>query len=73
LGVSTITWATAFLARPNNVATYVKNIRDGLSKADPDGAADYARNADAYVAQLKELDAWIGCRSAAFLQSAGCS
>jgi zinc/manganese transport system substrate-binding protein len=44
---------------PLNVVHYVENIRDGLAKADPAGAATYAANADAYIAQLKELDASI--------------
>lgn len=44
---------------PNLVITYVENIRDGLSEADPDGAEAYAANADAYIAQLKELDSFI--------------
>ncbi len=48
-----------FWLDPNNVIQYVENIRDGLSQADPAGAEVYARNADAYIAQLKDLDAWI--------------
>lgn len=44
---------------PNLVVAYVENIRDGLSQADPAGADVYAANASAYIAQLKELDAWI--------------
>lgn len=44
---------------PILVITYVENIRDGLIQADPDGASAYAANADAYIAQLRELDAWI--------------
>lgn len=44
---------------PNLVITYVENIRDGLSEADPDGAETYAANAEAYIAQLKELDNFI--------------
>jgi ABC-type Zn uptake system ZnuABC Zn-binding protein ZnuA len=39
--------------------TYVENIRDGLSKADPNGTKTYAANADAYIAKLKDLDVWI--------------
>ena len=44
---------------PNNVITYVENIREAFIHADPDGAAIYKANADAYVVQLKALDAWI--------------
>ena len=48
-----------FWLNPNAVIRYVENIRDGLSQADPEGAAIYAANAESYVAQLRELDAWI--------------
>ena len=44
---------------PNNVVVYVENIREGLTHYDPDGAAIYQSNAESYVAQLKDLDAWI--------------
>ncbi len=44
---------------PNLVITYVKNIRAGLTDADPEGADVYQTNADAYIAQLEDLDAWI--------------
>lgn len=44
---------------PNLVVRYVKNIRDGLIQADPSAEQTYNSNADAYIAQLKELDAWI--------------
>jgi ABC-type Zn uptake system ZnuABC Zn-binding protein ZnuA len=44
---------------PNRVVSYVENIRAGLSQADPSGAAIYKANADAYIALLKGLDAWI--------------
>ena len=44
---------------PLKVVTYVENIRDGLSKADPAGKGMYAANADAYIQKLKDLDAWI--------------
>ncbi len=44
---------------PNLVITYVENIRDGLIDADPEGAETYKTNADAYIAQLKDLDKWI--------------
>jgi manganese/iron transport system substrate-binding protein len=48
-----------FWLDPNNVIQYVQNIRDGLTRADPAGAADYTRNAAAYIAKLNELDTWI--------------
>lgn len=48
-----------FWLDPNNVIKYVENIRDGLAKADPEGAATYKANAEAYIAKLKELDRWI--------------
>jgi ABC-type Zn uptake system ZnuABC Zn-binding protein ZnuA len=44
---------------PNNVITYVENIREALTHYDPDGAAVYQSNADAYIAELKSLDVWI--------------
>lgn len=44
---------------PMLVVTYVENIRDGLIQADPAGAETYKANADAYIAQLKDLDTWI--------------
>lgn len=48
-----------FWLDPNHVVQYVENIRAGLSQIDPAGAATYATNATAYIAQLKELDQWI--------------
>jgi ABC-type Zn uptake system ZnuABC Zn-binding protein ZnuA len=48
-----------FFLDPNHVITYVDNIRDGLTKADPAGAATYADNAETYIAKLQELDRWI--------------
>jgi ABC-type Zn uptake system ZnuABC Zn-binding protein ZnuA len=44
---------------PNNVIIYVENIREALTHFDPEGAAIYQSNADAYVAELKSLDKWI--------------
>ncbi len=52
-----------FFLDPNNAIRYVENIRDGLSQADPTGAAAYRANADAYIARLKELDRWIADRA----------
>lgn len=48
-----------FWLDPTLAIQYVENIRNGLIQADPDGQAIYARNAEAYITQLKELDAWI--------------
>jgi ABC-type Zn uptake system ZnuABC Zn-binding protein ZnuA len=44
---------------PNLVIYYVENIREALTHFDPDGAAVYKSNADAYIAKLKTLDEWI--------------
>jgi ABC-type Zn uptake system ZnuABC Zn-binding protein ZnuA len=44
---------------PNLVITYVENIREALTYLDPGGEAVYKSNADMYVAELKDLDAWI--------------
>ena len=38
-----------------NVKLYIENIREALSKVDPAGASDYARNADAYGRELDAL------------------
>jgi ABC-type Zn uptake system ZnuABC Zn-binding protein ZnuA len=43
---------------PNHVIVYVENIREGLTHYDPEGAAIFQSNADAYVAQLLDLDVW---------------
>jgi ABC-type Zn uptake system ZnuABC Zn-binding protein ZnuA len=48
-----------FWLDPTKVVRYVENIRDGLSQADPAGADTYAKNAQAYTAQLNDLDQWI--------------
>jgi len=44
---------------PLNVIHYVENIRDGLSQVDPAGKDIYAKNADAYIARVKDLDKWV--------------
>jgi len=44
---------------PNNVITYVENIREALTHFDPQGAADYQVNAETFSAELKALDTWI--------------
>jgi ABC-type Zn uptake system ZnuABC Zn-binding protein ZnuA len=44
---------------PTRVATYVENIRAGLTQYDPEGAQTYQTNADEYTAKLMNLDEWI--------------
>jgi zinc/manganese transport system substrate-binding protein len=44
---------------PVSVKTYVENIRDAFSAADPQGAAAYEANATAYLKKLDELDRWV--------------
>ncbi len=44
---------------PRNVVTAVEEIRDALAAVDPAAEATYARNAAAYVAQVRTLDAGI--------------
>ncbi len=41
---------------PTKTIRYVENIRDGLTQADPAGAATYKSNADAYIQKLNALD-----------------
>jgi zinc/manganese transport system substrate-binding protein len=41
---------------PRQVKHYIENIRDGLAKIDPSHAANYAKNAAAYEAQLDALN-----------------
>jgi ABC-type Zn uptake system ZnuABC Zn-binding protein ZnuA len=48
-----------FWLDPISAIRYVENIRDGLIQADPEGKATYTQNAEAYIASLKDLDAWI--------------
>ena len=45
-----------------NAAIYVRNIVDGVSRLDPDGAEEYAARAELYCRQLRSLDAWIRLR-----------
>jgi manganese transport system substrate-binding protein len=40
---------------PLNVQKYADNIADALGELDPDHAAEYRRNADAYKAQLQQV------------------
>ena len=44
---------------PVNVKKMVENICDGLMEADPDHAADYQANTDAYLQELDDLDTYI--------------
>ena len=44
---------------PTRTIRYVENIRDGLTEVDPSGIDVYKANADAYISQLEDLDAWI--------------
>ncbi|MCL4386025.1 MAG: metal ABC transporter substrate-binding protein [Actinobacteria bacterium] len=44
---------------PNYVIDYVKNIRDGLIKEDPQGKDIYLKNSENYISRLKDLDNWI--------------
>jgi ABC-type Zn uptake system ZnuABC Zn-binding protein ZnuA len=44
---------------PRNAELAVAAIRDALTNADPGGRETYARNATAYIARLKRLDAGI--------------
>ena len=62
-----------FWLDPNNVIRYVRNIRDGLTQADPDGAAIYARNAKAYAAELENSMPGSRSTSPASRWTTGCS
>jgi zinc/manganese transport system substrate-binding protein len=42
--------------------TMTENVRDALIEADPDNEAAYRENAESYVAELRETDAWISAR-----------
>lgn len=54
-----------FWLDPLLAVRYVENIRAGLSQADPAGQDIYTRNAQAYIAKLNELHAWIESQVAA--------
>jgi len=53
-GADPHTWTT-----PANAAVFVHNIEQALGALDPANAASYAANAEAYAAELAELDAWV--------------
>ncbi len=44
---------------PNNVMVWARSIRNALSALDSANATVYQANAQAYIARLEELDAWI--------------
>lgn len=44
---------------PNNVIIWAGNIATALAEADPANRATYKANAEGYIAELRELDAWI--------------
>lgn len=44
---------------PQNVMLWTVRIASVLSAADPENAATYRTNAEAYLAELRSLDAWI--------------
>ncbi|MGD9827189.1 MAG: metal ABC transporter substrate-binding protein [Hyphomicrobiaceae bacterium] len=50
---------------PRNALVYVENIRRALVKHDPANAEDYNRNAAAYAARIKAIDAPLRARLAA--------
>ena len=45
-----------FWSNPVLAIHYVERIRDGLVRADPDGAPDYLANANTYIDELWEVD-----------------
>jgi ABC-type Zn uptake system ZnuABC Zn-binding protein ZnuA len=47
-----------FWVNPQFAVKYVENIRDGLTQADPGNGDIYRVNAEAYIKQLNDLDAW---------------
>ncbi|RZM78879.1 metal ABC transporter solute-binding protein, Zn/Mn family [Leptolyngbya iicbica] len=51
---------------PKRAIAQVENIRDGLIAADPEGAAEYTANAEAFIAELQALDADIAEKLAPF-------
>ncbi|PYZ98763.1 metal ABC transporter substrate-binding protein [Alteribacter lacisalsi] len=44
---------------PKNGIMYVENLLQDLIERDPDGEEYYRENAEAYIGELEELDAWI--------------
>jgi manganese/iron transport system substrate-binding protein len=54
---------------PSNALIYVENIRKALTARDPDNAAVYQRNAEAYAARIKAIDGPLRQRLAAIPES----
>ena len=50
---------------PQRVQVYIRNIADGLIKADPAGKAEYDKRAADFSARVKQLDDWAAQRFAA--------
>lgn len=50
---------------PGNVVIYVRNIAQALRLADPQGAAQYQANSDAFVKELNGVDQWAKAQLAA--------
>ncbi|MEM9109932.1 MAG: zinc ABC transporter substrate-binding protein [Planctomycetota bacterium] len=44
---------------PKNFKVYVEGIRDALIEKDPENEAGYTERAEAYLAELDKLDAWV--------------
>jgi len=53
---------------PNNAILMVEAIRDALVATDPNNAATYTANAEAYLTELAELDTWVAGESEALPQ-----
>lgn len=53
-GADPHTWTT-----PANAIVFAQNAERALSTLDPKNATTYKANADAYIAQLEDLDAWV--------------
>lgn len=49
---------------PGNVTVWIRNIENSLAALDPANAVRYKANANAYAAQLVELDSWIRAQTA---------
>ncbi len=53
---------------PNLAVYQVEAIRDGFIKADPDNEGTYRKNADAYIAQLMDLDRQVKEETSTFIK-----